>query len=294
MAGSTGMRPSGVAPPTLDCGGRLLALDRPRVMGVLNITPDSFSDGGQFLEPDAAMRQAERMVAEGVDIIDIGGESTRPGAVEVSVQQELDRVMPMLERLLAAFPVPVSIDTSKADVIREAASAGAGMINDVMALRREGSMDAAAQSGLPVCLMHMQGEPRTMQHSPAYDDVVGEVIAFLGERVAACTAAGISRGRLLLDPGFGFGKSLGHNYRLLRELGRFVAMGLPVMVGLSRKSMLGRVIDKPADQRLFASVAAASVAAQAGVRILRVHDVGPTVDAIRIVEATRDPESLAT
>ncbi len=295
MPDHTGTRSAAAAGPViLNCGGRALVLDRPRIMGVLNITPDSFSDGGAFVTPERAIDQAREMVAGGADIIDVGGESTRPGADAISPQEEMDRVLPVLEALLAEFPVPVSIDTSKPEVMREAAGRGAGMINDIMALRREGAMQAAADSGLPVCLMHMQGEPRTMQKNPRYDDVVGEVMAFLGERVAACTAAGISRRRLVLDPGFGFGKTLTHNYQLLRELGRFVAMGLPVLTGISRKSMVGRVIDKPVDQRLYGSVAAAVLAAREGARILRVHDVAPTVDAVRIVQATLEPETLVS
>ncbi|WP_253477031.1 dihydropteroate synthase [Natronocella acetinitrilica] len=262
-------------------------------MGVLNVTPDSFSDAGAYFSLDDALVQAERMIAEGADLIDIGGESTRPGSDSVSVQQELDRVMPVLERLVSAFDVPVSVDTSKPEVMTEAAACGAGMINDVLALRGEGALHAAVATGLPVCLMHMQGQPRTMQDNPHYEDVVGEVMAFLGERVAACAGAGMTRQRLILDPGFGFGKSLAHNYRLLRELGRFVGMGLPVLVGLSRKSMLGRVLDRDVDERLYGSIAAAVLAAREGARIIRVHDVGPTREAIAIVQATLEAESLA-
>lgn len=269
----------------LNCGDHLLTLDRPRVMGVLNVTPDSFSDGGDFFCPDAALERAFRMVDEGADIIDVGGESTRPGAEAVSVSEELDRLMPVLEVLCRELPVPVSVDTSKSEVMTAAAAAGAGLINDVLALRGRGALEAARKTGLPVCLMHMQGEPRSMQNNPRYEDVVTEVKGFLGERVAACVGAGISRERLLLDPGFGFGKTLDHNYRLLRELGRIVAMGLPVMVGMSRKSMVGQVLGRPADQRLYGSLAAAVLAADQGAQLIRVHDVAPTVEALAVVQA---------
>ncbi|MEX0731860.1 MAG: dihydropteroate synthase [Aquisalimonadaceae bacterium] len=275
----------------LDCGGRPLILDRPRVMGVLNITPDSFSDGGAFLSRDAALAQAFAMVEEGADIVDVGGESTRPGAADVSAGEELDRIMPVLEVLCRELPVPVSVDTSKAEVMTAAASAGAGLINDIMALRDDGAIEAARDTGLPICLMHMQGRPRTMQENPSYDDVVAEVKAFLGERVAACVGAGISRQRLLLDPGFGFGKALSHNYRLLRELGSIAAMGLPVVVGMSRKSMIGQVLNRPSDQRLYGSVAAAVLAAAHGVRLIRTHDVAPTVDALAVVHAAMQDDT---
>lgn len=273
-------------PAVIDCGGRPLDLSQPQVMGVLNITPDSFSDGGCFMTRECALEQAFRMVQEGAAIIDVGGESTRPGAMAVSAQEELDRVMPVLEALCSELPVPVSVDTTKAEVMAAAARAGAGMINDVNALRGPGALQAAAATGLPVCLMHMQGEPRTMQKAPTYREVSSDVMAFLGERVAAATAAGIGRQRLLLDPGFGFGKTVQHNYRLLAELRRIVAMGLPVLVGMSRKSMIGAVLDgAPADRRLFGSVAAAVVAAREGARLVRVHDVRPTVEAIAVVRS---------
>lgn len=270
----------------IDCAGKLLDLSRPRVMGILNVTPDSFSDGGVYLGPDAALNQARQMVEEGADIIDIGGESTRPGAASVSLQEELDRVIPLIEVLAAELPVPLSIDTSKAEVMSAAVQAGVGMINDVMALRGKGALAAAAASTLPVCLMHMQGEPRTMQADPCYNDVTAEVSGFLLERVDACLAAGIERERLLLDPGFGFGKTLKHNLQLLRELHQVTALGLPLLVGISRKSMIGALLDGAVvDQRLYGSLAAAVMAVERGAAIVRVHDVKPTVDALRITAA---------
>lgn len=273
----------------LDCAGKVLDLSTPRVMGILNLTPDSFSDGGRFNRFDAALRHAEEMVAEGADIIDVGGESTRPGAAAVSTAEELDRVIPVIEKLASCVPVPISVDTSKPEVMREAVKAGAGLINDVQALQAEGALKAAAGTGAPVCLMHMQGDPRTMQIEPRYRDVVAEVRAFLLDRAALCVAAGIPREKLLLDPGFGFGKTLAHNLKLLRELSVLTAIGLPVLVGLSRKSMIGRLLggDSPApvEKRLYGSIAAAVIAARSGARILRVHDVKPTVEAMRIVSA---------
>jgi dihydropteroate synthase len=254
-------------------------------MGILNVTPDSFSDGGRFVKPDEAIAQALRMVEEGAAIIDIGGESTRPGAAEVSLEEELGRVVPLIEALAPELPVPISVDTSKPEVMLASAAAGAGMINDVYALRRDGALKAAAQTGLPVCLMHMQGEPRTMQAEPHYEDVVAEVGAFLAERMAACEAAGIEREKLLLDPGFGFGKSLEHNLSLLKHLKTFHQLGAPLLVGMSRKSMIGLVLDAPLEQRLHGSVAVATLAAQAGAQIIRVHDVKPSADALKMVAA---------
>lgn len=273
----------------LRCGSHALDLTRPRVMGILNVTPDSFSDGGRFASRDAALRRAGAMVAEGADLVDVGGESTRPGARPVSVQEELDRVVPVIEALAGDLPVPVSVDTSKPEVMRAAVAAGAALINDVAALRRPGALAAAAELGVPVCLMHMQGEPGTMQESPTYRDVVGEVAAFLAGRVSACEAAGMARDRLLIDPGFGFGKTLAHNLALLRGLPRLGALGLPVLVGLSRKSMIGALLgDVPVEGRLHGSVAAAVLAAERGAAIVRVHDVGPTVQALRILAAVGD------
>ena len=270
----------------LRCGPHELDLTQPRVMGILNVTPDSFSDGGRFLDREAALRQGRALVAEGADILDIGGESTRPGAAAVSVQEELDRVIPVIEALAAELPVPVSVDTSKPEVMRAAVAAGAGLINDVAALRRPGALAAAAGLGVPVCLMHMQGEPGTMQQDPNYEDVVAEVAAFLAERIAACEAAGMPRERLLVDPGFGFGKTLAHNLALLRGLPRVAALGVPVLAGLSRKSMIGALLGgAPVEGRLHGSVAAAVLAVERGAAVVRVHDVGPTVQALRIVAA---------
>lgn len=273
----------------LDCAGKLLDLSIPRVMGILNLTPDSFSDGGRFNRLDAALRHAENMVAEGAAVIDVGGESTRPGAPSVSTVEELDRVIPVIEKLSSLIPVPVSIDTSKPEVMREAVKAGAGLINDVQALQAEGALEVAANTGVPVCLMHMQGNPRTMQIQPRYEDVVDEVREFLLNRAAACGAAGISRHRLIIDPGFGFGKTLEHNVQLLRKLPVLAATGLPILVGLSRKSMIGRLLSDgqpaPVEERLYGDIAAIVIAARSGARILRVHDVKPAVEAMRIVSA---------
>ena len=263
-----------------------LDLNEPRVMGILNVTPDSFSDGGLFIKPSDALKHALRMADEGAAIIDVGGESTRPGAQSVSLQQELDRIIPVIEALCCELSVPVSIDTSKPEVMREAAAAGAGMINDVCALSVEGAIEAASELQLPVCLMHMQGEPRMMQQRPQYDDVVAEVSDYLQQRARVCVAAGIPAERILIDPGFGFGKRLQHNLQLLQNLESLTALGYPLVAGLSRKSMIGRLLDdREADQRLFGSLAAAVIAAMKGASILRVHDVRATVDAIRITTA---------
>jgi len=269
----------------LDCKGRALDLSRTAVMGILNVTPDSFSDGGIFLSRDAAVAHALAMVEEGADLIDVGGESTRPGAQAVSVQEELDRVIPVIEAIVRAVPVPISIDTSKPEVMRAAVVAGAGLINDVRALREAGALQAAAALEVPVCLMHMQGEPRSMQHHPVYTDVVVEVRDFLQERVDACVAAGILRRRILIDPGFGFGKSVEHNLELLRRLGELRTLGMPMLAGLSRKSMIGALFGLPVEQRQHASVALALIAVQNGATILRVHDVRATREAIRMFEA---------
>jgi dihydropteroate synthase len=273
----------------LDCGGRKLDLSRTAVMGILNVTPDSFSDGGVFLAREDAVAHARRMVGDGAGIIDVGGESTRPGAQAVSVQQELDRVIPVIEALRNEIPVPISIDSTKPEVMRAAIAAGAGFINDVQALRAEGALTAAAALNVPVCLMHMRGEPRTMQDEPRYADVVGEVRDFLTQRLDACARAGIPRARLVIDPGFGFGKTLEHNLALLRGLREFTALGAPVLAGLSRKSMIGKALGLPVGQRLHASVALALLAVQNGASIIRTHDVGPTLEAIRMLEAVQPP-----
>jgi dihydropteroate synthase len=269
----------------LHCADRTLDLSRPVVMGVLNVTPDSFSDGGRFLSPEAAVQQGVRMAAEGAALIDVGGESTRPGAGPVSEAEELQRVTPVIEGLRAATDAVISIDTSKPAVIRAAAAAGAGLVNDVRGLREPGAIEAAAASGCAVCLMHMQGEPRTMQHAPRYEDVVGEVRAFLAARAAACLEAGIGAARLVVDPGFGFGKNTEHNLTLLSRLAELAADGLPVLVGLSRKSMLGTLTGRQPGERVAGSVALAVIAALNGARIVRAHDVAPTVDALKVVGA---------
>ena len=257
-------------------------------MGILNVTPDSFSDGGDFVSLDLAISHAEQMLQDGADIIDIGGESTRPGAKAVSEQEELDRVIPVIEAIKQRLPVIISIDTSKPAVMREAVSAGAGLVNDVMALQTPGAVAVAMELAVPVCLMHMQGQPRTMQNNPSYGDVVTDILSFFEQRVADCMAGGIARERLVLDPGFGFGKTLEHNLTLLQHLDAFNRLGLPLLVGVSRKSMLGAILDgAPVEQRLYASLAAAVMALERGAAILRVHDVGPTVDALKVVNAVR-------
>lgn len=262
-----------------------LAFDVPAVMGVLNVTPDSFSDGGLFVGRDAALRQAEAMARDGAAIIDIGGESTRPGAADVPEQEELDRVLPVVEAVVSAVDVPVSIDTSKPAVMRAAVAAGAGMINDIRALRAEGALEAAVDLQRPVCLMHMQGQPRTMQHQPAYDDVVAEVAGFLAERVRACVAAGLDEESIVVDPGFGFGKSPRHNVELLSNLRQLRTLGRPILVGLSRKSTLGELTGRDVGERMPASIAAAVIAVLEGAEIVRVHDVRETVDALRVTTA---------
>ncbi len=272
--------------PQLDCAGRVLKLDLPRVLGIVNVTPDSFSDGGAHDSVEAAVAHGLRLAEEGADALDVGGESTRPGADDVPLEEELRRTIPVIEALAKRASIPISIDTSKPEVMRAAVEAGAGMINDVYALRREGALDAAAAAGVPVVLMHMQGEPRGMQDAPQYDDVVGDVHRFLAERIFACEMAGIERKRIVVDPGFGFGKTREHNLLLLAQLHRFTELGVPVLAGLSRKKTIGELTGRsePRD-RIHGSVAAALIAAQNGARLLRVHDVAATVDALKVWNA---------
>jgi dihydropteroate synthase len=263
----------------------MLDLSSPVVMGVVNVTPDSFSDGGRFININAAFEHAAHLVSEGAAIVDIGGESTRPGAAPVDAQTEIERVLPVIERLRPRIDAVISVDTSKPQVMRAAVAEGATLINDVRAFREAGALQAAAQSGAAMCLMHMQGEPRTMQHAPAYHDVVTEVQGFLTARVQACLAAGVSRERLCVDPGFGFGKSLSHNLSLLRALPRLTALGLPLLVGLSRKSLLQTLTGRATQQRLAGSVTLAALAVINGARIVRAHDVAATVDMLKVVSA---------
>jgi dihydropteroate synthase len=274
---------------TLPCGKFVLPLDRPLVMGIVNVTPDSFSDGGQFFSAQAAIDHAAQLIEEGADILDIGGESTRPGAAEVAVDEELHRVMPVLEALRDAS-VPLSIDTMKPEVMRAAIAAGASMVNDVNALRTPGAVEACAEPNVAVCLMHMLGTPRSMQQDPEYADVVSEINQFLLERAEVCERAGIARERIVVDPGFGFGKTSQHNLDLIRAVPQFVATGYAVMVGISRKSVLGRLVGKDAGGRLAASVSAALLLAQRGAHILRVHDVQATVDALKVWQAVESQD----
>lgn len=271
--------------PSLQCGRHALKLDAPKIMAIINVTPDSFSDGGILTSVPMAVEHALRMVAQGADMLDIGGESTRPNAVPVSVEEELARVIPVIEALAAAVQVPISIDTSKPEVMRAAVAAGAGFINDVYALRRDGALDAAAELGVPVCLMHMPGNPLTMQQDVHYDDVLVQVRQFLTERLFACEMAGIPKKHLVIDPGFGFGKLLQHNLAMLANLDYFRQLGVPVLAGLSRKSMIGQITGRDLDGRIVGSVAAALLAAQNGAQIIRVHDVAETKDALALLAA---------
>lgn len=264
---------------------RLLDLRRPNIMGILNFTPDSFSDSGQFFSLDKALFQVEKMLQDGADIIDIGGESTRPNAPIVSLDDELERVVPLVEAVRKRFDCLISVDSSKAEVFRQAAAAGADLLNDVRALQAPDALETASQLGLPVCLMHMQGTPQTMQQAPDYDDVVEEVADFLNQRIFACLTAGIPKSHIILDVGFGFGKTVQHNYQLLKHLNAFVQSGYPVLAGLSRKSMIGNVLNKPVEQRTIGSVAGALLAVQNGAKIVRVHDVAETADALKIWQA---------
>jgi len=265
-----------------------LDLTVPRIMGILNLTPDSFSDGGLFLNKKKALNHVEQMITDGAEIIDVGGESTRPGASDVSVDEECQRVIPVIQAIREISDIPISIDTSKTEVMWQAIEAGASMINDVNALRVTGAVELVAKLDVPVCLMHMQGKPRTMQHTPSYKDVVQEVKDFLKQRIDACLKAGISRENIIIDPGFGFGKTLEHNLTLFKHLTEFEELGVPLLVGVSRKSMIGSVLDNaPADERLYGSVALATLAAWMNANILRVHDVKATADALKLCQAVK-------
>lgn len=267
---------------------RRLDLSRTKLMGILNVTPDSFSDGGQFIGQAAALRQVQQMLANGADIIDIGGESTRPGAKDVSLDDELARVIPVIHSIRQLYPdLPISVDTSKARVMAEAIAVGADIINDVRALQEPEALEVAVAAKVPVCLMHMQGQPRSMQHQPSYQQVVLEVLAFLQQRAEVCIAAGIARQQIIFDPGFGFGKSLAHNYELLSAMSQFVETGYPVLAGMSRKSMIGQLLNCDVAERLAGSIACATIAAMQGAQIIRVHDVKETADALAIVAATK-------
>jgi dihydropteroate synthase len=277
-------------PTRLPCGNRVLDLAQTHVMGILNITPDSFSDGGRFNQRDLALRHAQAMVDAGATLIDIGGESTRPGARAVSAVEELERVAPLVEAINRELDVIISVDTSTPAVMRESARLGAGLINDVRALRRDGALDAAAATGLPVCLMHMVGEPGTMQDHSHYDDLLGEVAGFLSERMHACASVGIPAERILLDPGFGFAKSHAHNLSLFKHMQALHALGRPLLVGVSRKSMVGLALNKPVAERLNGSLALAALAMTKGAKILRVHDVAETIDVVRMIAAVEAAE----
>ena len=271
----------------LYANNKCLDLSFPQIMGILNFTPDSFSDSGQFFSLDKALFQVEKMLKEGATIIDIGGESTRPMAEEVPETEELQRVIPLVEAVQKRFDCWISVDTSKAIVMQEAAKVGVDLINDIRALREPGALEIAGQLNLPTCIMHMQGQPRTMQTNPHYDDVVQDVYQFLNDRTQACLAAGIAKENIIWDMGFGFGKTVQHNYKLLQQLAHFCERGYPVLAGLSRKSMIGAVLDKPVTERVVGSVAGALIAAQNGATILRVHDVAETADALKVWQATQ-------
>ncbi|MFG3451126.1 dihydropteroate synthase [Stutzerimonas stutzeri] len=274
----------------LSCGSRVLDFSRPHVMGILNVTPDSFSDGGQHVGVDAALRHAEAMVTAGATLVDVGGESTRPGARVVSPLEELERVAPVVEAIARELDVVISVDTSTPAVIRETARLGAGLINDVRSLTRDGALDAAADTGLPVCLMHMRGEPADMQNDPRYDDVTAEVLIFLRGRMDACVAAGIRAERIVLDPGFGFAKTLSHNLSLFKHMERLHVLGRPLLVGVSRKSMIGQALERDVGQRLYGGLGLAALAVVQGAKILRVHDVAETVDVVRMIAAVQAAE----
>jgi len=271
----------------LVCANKTLNLSSPQVMGILNVTPDSFSDGGQFNIIDSAIQRAKTMLVEGASIIDIGGESTRPGAADISISEELDRVIPVIEKISADFDTIISIDTSKAEVIYEAVKAGAGLINDVNALQADGALSAAVESNVPVCLMHMQGKPRTMQIDPVYKNVTMDVISFLQQRIDECIDAGLSKDKLLIDPGFGFGKKLKHNLQLMHDLSEFKKLDCPLLVGVSRKSMIGQILDVEVDDRLIGSVALETLAVWNGADIIRAHDVKQAVEAVKVAMAVK-------
>ncbi|WP_024697304.1 dihydropteroate synthase [Pseudomonas avellanae] len=281
---------SALYPTRLPCGNRVLDLAHTHVMGILNATPDSFSDGGRYSQLDAALRHAEAMVLAGATLIDVGGESTRPGARPVSPAQEVERVAPVVEIIARELDVIISVDTSTPEVMLATAGLGAGLINDVRSLQRPGALQAAASTGLPVCLMHMQGEPGTMQNDPHYEDLLAEVSAFLLERMNQCVAAGIDRQQIILDPGFGFAKTLEHNLSLFKRMEALHALGRPLLVGVSRKSMIGAVLGRPVDQRLSGGLALAALAMTKGARILRVHDVAETADVVRMIAAVQAAE----
>lgn len=270
----------------LKANNKQLHLDRPHVMGILNVTPDSFSDGGKYHSLDKALIQAQRMIDAGVSIIDIGGESTRPGAPDVTLEDELNRVIPAVKAIREISDVWISVDTSKAEVMQQAIDAGADLINDVRALQEPGALEVAAKAQVPICLMHMQGQPRTMQITPSYQDLLADVTSFLQERIVACEAVGIKKEQLILDPGFGFGKTIDHNYQLLAHLDQFHALGLPILAGMSRKSMVFKLLNKAPAECMVASVTCATIAALKGAQIIRVHDVEETIEAMKIVNAT--------
>ncbi|MCQ4313045.1 dihydropteroate synthase [Stutzerimonas sp. VN223-3] len=277
-------------PTRLSCGSRVLDLSVPHVMGILNVTPDSFSDGGQHVGVEDALRHASAMVAAGATLVDVGGESTRPGARVVSPIEELERVAPVVDAIARELDVVISVDTSTPAVIRECARLGAGLINDVRSLSRDGALDAAVDSGLPVCLMHMRGEPADMQNDPSYRDVTSEVVEFLRERMRVCASAGIPAERIMLDPGFGFAKSLSHNLSLFKHMDQLHALGRPLLIGVSRKSMIGQALERDVAHRLYGSLALAALAVTKGASILRVHDVAETVDVVRMIAAVQTAE----
>lgn len=272
----------------ITANNKSLDLSRPHVMAILNVTPDSFSDGGKYNSIELALAQVDKMIKAGVSIVDVGGESTRPGAPDVSLEEELRRVVPVIKAIREKYDVWISVDTSKAEVMRQAIDAGADLINDIRSLQEPGALEVAAEAQLPICLMHMKGQPRTMQVAPHYDDVMSDVSAFLEERIAACEAAGIDKSQLILDPGFGFGKTIEHNYHMLAHLEKFHEFGLPILAGMSRKSMIFKLLDKPAAECTNASVVCATIAAMKGAQIIRVHDFEETIEAMKVVEMTKN------